>query len=126
MQIKIFENHTLFKRIFRLLKYPIIRNHKTDLDCDLFLRKMMKNNTFEKIENDFHYVKLGNVLLWIENYPYDCFIPRNLQDEVLFEGMPKRSTVLAIYEKIKRDTGIDCKYSAISRKLKQRRDELKI
>jgi len=117
---------TLLKRIFRFLEYPSMRNYKTDSECDLFLRNMMKNNTFEKVEDDCYYVKLGNVLLWIENYPYACFIPRNLQEEVLFEGMPKKSTALDIYEKIKNDTGIDCKYSAHSRELKRRREKMNI
>lgn len=67
-------------------------------DVDKVLREAMEKHTFVAI--DHYYARLGNLVLWIANYPYDCM----LLDTAGIKGRAKRTTILRAYDKYILDT----------------------
>lgn len=69
---------------------------------DKQLNKLMETHTFTNVTG--FTANLGNVRVWIENYPYAAFTP-----DRSMTVRPSRRTILKAYEKLVNDVFVDTK-----------------
>lgn len=105
------------KDIFTIIFNPKFwsMNNRYSKNWNRELNKLMETHNFEylddyiyrykgKIPNRPHYVKLGGVTIWVENYPYASFVRSNV-GSILFEGSrrPSRLTIIRANRKMLKD-----------------------
>jgi hypothetical protein len=76
-----------------------IMNHRLNSTWDKQLNFLMKKHQFRFIGTSRARAKLGDYVIWVENYPYAAFTCESPQ----IAGRPRRATILKAWKKLNRD-----------------------
>ena len=86
--------------LFFLFKPPFwLMNHPYHKEWDNKLLEIMDKYKFT--DRQAYTAKLGNNLIWISNYPYDCFYPYQCLGPT-FNIRPSRMTIYKAKEKLEK------------------------
>lgn len=79
-----------------------LQNYLYSSNWDKLLNELMETHTFTNVTE--YTANLGNVRVWIENYPYAAFTP-----DRSIKVRPSRRTILKAYDKLVNDVFVETK-----------------